>query len=276
MAQISHVAPGDYVLLYDKPAGITSHDVVARVRRTLPRRTKVGHAGTLDPFATGLLLVLVGRATRVQRFLMELPKRYEVTARFGAVSSTGDPEGEIVQTGVVPEGALELPSGGCASARRPTRRSRWGAGAPTSWPGPGWRWSWPSARSRYTASRSSGATARGAAFVIECSSGTYVRSLVAALGDAYCEQLRRTRIGSFDVGDADPERPVELNRALGFLPELALDAEQARRVGHGGRESPGHPGAGPVRSGGRRRCRAPDPRRHPGRARRNRARARVS
>ena len=74
----------DYVLLYDKPAGITSHDVVARSAAPCPRKTKVGHAGTLDPFATGLLLVLVGRATRVQRFLMALPKRYEATARFGA------------------------------------------------------------------------------------------------------------------------------------------------------------------------------------------------
>ena len=79
-------------------------DHLARRRRracaaTLPRKTKVGHAGTLDPFATGLLLVLVGRATRVQRFLMALPKRYETTARFGAVSSTGDPEGEITETG---------------------------------------------------------------------------------------------------------------------------------------------------------------------------------
>src|ERR1700729_3168033 len=101
----------DYVLLCDKPAGVTSHDVVARVRRGLARRTKVGHAGTLDPFATGLLLVLVGRATRVQRFLMELPKRYEATARFGAVSSTGDPEGEIAATGIIPHGQLELPVG---------------------------------------------------------------------------------------------------------------------------------------------------------------------
>src|ERR1700674_5231395 len=66
----------DGVILYDKPAGITSHDVVARVRRQLGRGVKVGHAGTLDPFATGLLLILVGRATRVQRFLMALPKSY--------------------------------------------------------------------------------------------------------------------------------------------------------------------------------------------------------
>jgi tRNA pseudouridine55 synthase len=99
------------VLLYPKPAGVTSHDVVAEVRRRLPRGHKVGHAGTLDPFATGLLLILVGRATRVQRFLMELPKTYEATARFGGVSSTGDPEGEITHTGTVPAGDLELPHG---------------------------------------------------------------------------------------------------------------------------------------------------------------------
>ena len=86
----------DGVILFDKPAGVTSHDVVASVRRGFGRGVKVGHAGTLDPFATGLLLVLVGRATRVQRWLMALPKVYLADARFGFVSSTGDPEGEIV------------------------------------------------------------------------------------------------------------------------------------------------------------------------------------
>ena len=106
----------DGVLLVDKPAGPTSHDLVYAARRavrerTAERRPKVGHAGTLDPFATGLLLVLVGRATRVQRFLMALPKTYEVVARFGAVSTTGDPEGAISETGVVPEGDLPLPTG---------------------------------------------------------------------------------------------------------------------------------------------------------------------
>src|SRR3954470_24043452 len=83
------------VLLVDKPAGMTSHDVVAGVRRRLGRGVKVGHAGTLHPFATGLLLVLVGRATRVQRFLMALPKRYETVARLGWTSTTGDPEGSL-------------------------------------------------------------------------------------------------------------------------------------------------------------------------------------
>src|ERR1700694_697470 len=97
------------VLLCDKPAGIPSHDMVVRVRRE--RGCKVGHAGTLDPFATGLLLILLGRATRVQRFLMALPKTYVATARFGVTSTTGDPEGDLVPTGVVPEGDLELPTG---------------------------------------------------------------------------------------------------------------------------------------------------------------------
>src|SRR3954451_21928524 len=103
------------VILYAKPAGVTSHDVVARVRRELRERTgekhKVGHAGTLDPFATGLLIVLVGRATRAQRFFMALPKTYRVVARLGAVSSTGDPEGAIEVTGVMPPNPLPLPTG---------------------------------------------------------------------------------------------------------------------------------------------------------------------
>ena len=91
---------GGAVLLYDKPAGVTSHDVVARVRRELG--CKAGHAGTLDPFATGLLLILLGRATRLQRFLVGLPKTYLATARLGWRSSTGDPDGELTETGRVP------------------------------------------------------------------------------------------------------------------------------------------------------------------------------
>src|SRR5215203_640892 len=96
------------VLLYDKPAGVTSHDVVAEVRRE--RGLKVGHAGTLDPFATGLLLIMLGRATRLQRFLVGLPKTYLATARLGWRSSTGDSDGELTATGRVPE-SLQLPTG---------------------------------------------------------------------------------------------------------------------------------------------------------------------
>src|SRR3954465_15064738 len=98
------------VLLVAKPAGVTSHDVVASVRRRYPRGTKVGHAGTLDPFATGLLLVLVGAATRAQQFLIALPKTYRAVARLGWTSTTGDRGGELVETGRVPS-SLVLPVG---------------------------------------------------------------------------------------------------------------------------------------------------------------------
>ena len=110
----------DGVLLVDKPAGVTSHDVVARIRRGLPKGTKVGHAGTLDPFATGLLLVLIGRATRAQRYLMELPKRYETVARLGWTSTTGDPDGELAP-GRMPEDPLHLPTGSPVVEVQPSR-----------------------------------------------------------------------------------------------------------------------------------------------------------
>ncbi len=228
----AHASSG--VLLYDKPAGITSAGIVYRVRRAIVAGLKVGHAGTLDPFATGLLLILLGRATRVQRFLMALPKTYEVVARFGAVSSTGDPEGEIVQTGVVPQGELELPTG--LVRQRPPAYSAVKVGG----------------RRAYALARAGveglelperevevyrfketwrGEDRRG--YVVECSSGTYIRSLIADLGDAYCESLRRTRIGQFSVQDADAERVLDLNTALAFLPQVELDSPEARRAAHG-------------------------------------------
>lgn len=224
----------DGIILYDKPAGVTSHDVVASVRRRLGRGVKVGHAGTLDPFATGLLLVLIGRGTRTQRFLMELGKRYETVARFGAVSSTGDPEGELVETGIVPEGDLVLPTGRVRQ-RPPAYSAVKVAG-----------------RRAYALARAGEAvelpqrevfvhrfeetwrTGDRRGFVIECSSGTYVRSLIADLGDAYCAALRRTAIGPFTVEEADPERVLALDQALGrFLPERRLEPEDARRAAHG-------------------------------------------
>src|SRR5918999_818113 len=180
------------VLLYPKPSGATSHDVVARVRRTLG--TKVGHAGTLDPFATGLLLVLVGRATRAQRFLMALPKTYRAVARLGWTSTTGDPEGDLTETGRVPE-RLELPTGkllqrppaysavkvGGERLYRKARRGEAVEGEPRA----------------VTVHRFDELWREGerAGLEIECSSGTYVRQLVAALDDAYCDELERTAIG---------------------------------------------------------------------------------
>ncbi len=211
---------GDGLLLCDKPAGITSHDVVAQTRRRLGRGIKVGHAGTLDPFATGLLVVLVGRATRIQRFVMVLPKRYEVTARFGATSTTGDPEGEISVTGRVPEGDLVLPTG--AIRQRPPaysavkikgRRAYKLARAGETFELP----ERDVTVHRFDETRRAGAERD---FVIECSSGTYVRSLIADLGDAYCTALRRTRIGEFDVADADPERLLPLEQVLSQIPGI--------------------------------------------------------
>ena len=223
----------DYVLVYDKPSGVTSHDVVAKVRRTLARGTKVGHAGTLDPFATGLLLVLVGRATRVQRFLMALPKTYVATARFGAVSSTGDPEGEIVATGIVPEADLALPTGRVRQTPPAYSAIKVGGRRAYALARAGVEVELPEREVDVFRFDERWREADRRGFVIECSSGTYVRSLIADLGDAYCEALRRTRIGSFDVADADPERPVALQAALSFLPAVHLDHDQARRAGHG-------------------------------------------
>jgi tRNA pseudouridine55 synthase len=91
----------DGILLIDKPVGFTSHDLVARVRGLLrPAVKKVGHAGTLDPFATGLLVVLVGRATKLARFFVDLPKEYECTIQFGFRSDTGDGTASLSDTGV--------------------------------------------------------------------------------------------------------------------------------------------------------------------------------
>ena len=224
--------PTDGILLVDKPPGITSHDVVARVRRTLARGTKVGHAGTLDPFSTGLLLVLVGRATRVQRFVMALPKRYEVLARLGFTSSTGDTEGEITPGRTPPE-PLVLPTG--RIRQRPPAYSAVKVGGERAYrlARRGEAVEVPEREVEVTRFEELWREGDHAAFAIECGSGTYVRSLVADLGDAYCLELRRTRIGHLSVDDADPERLVGLDDALAFLPAVELGADDARRAGHG-------------------------------------------
>jgi tRNA pseudouridine55 synthase len=225
-------AEPDGVVLVDKPAGITSHDVVARTRRRLGRGVKVGHAGTLDPFATGLLLVLVGRATRVQRFLMALPKRYETVARLGWTSTTGDPEGELAEGRMPPE-PLVLPTG--VLRQRPPAYSAIKIGGERAYAKArrGEAVEIPEREVRVTRFEQLWREGDRAGLLIECSSGTYVRSLVADLGDAFCAELRRTAIGAFDVADADEERIVPLADALSFLPEVRLEAEPARRAGHG-------------------------------------------
>jgi tRNA pseudouridine55 synthase len=237
----------DGVLLIDKPAGITSHDVVAAVKRALGG-AKVGHAGTLDPFATGLLIVLVGRATKAQRRLMELPKRYETEARLGAVSSTGDTEGEITETGRLPADPPRLPTGELrqrpplysavkVKGERAYRRARRGE-----------RFEMPERIVTVYRFRQLWRAGERAAYEIECAAGTYVRSLIADLHDAYCLQLRRTAIGPFDVRAAVAPPPrgkpwidpplIALEQALAVLAPAqtprAPDAD-APRAADGGR-----------------------------------------
>lgn len=201
------------MLLVDKPSGPTSHDIVDRVRRRFGVR-RVGHAGTLDPFATGLLIVLIGRpATREQQRFMGLRKTYRVRARLGAVSSTGDRDGEITVTGRVPE-RLQLPTG--RVRQRPPAYSAVKVGGERAYRRARRGESFELPERTVTIYRFEELSREDdvVELEIECSSGTYVRSLVADLGDAYCEELRRTAIGPFRVEEADEERPLPLAEAL--------------------------------------------------------------
>jgi tRNA pseudouridine55 synthase len=204
------------VLLYDKPAGVTSHDVVAAVRRE--RGGKVGHAGTLDPFATGLLLILLGPATRLQRFLVGLPKTYLASARLGWRSSTGDPDGELTETGRLPQ-RLELPTGTVRQRVPMTSAVRVGGERLYKKAHRGEVVETPERDVEVHRAELLSSDATRAHYEIECSAGTYVRTLVETLDDAYCEALRRTAIGPFRVEDAGEELPVE--RVAELVPPVA-------------------------------------------------------
>lgn len=216
-------------LLVDKPPGVTSHDVVARVRHE--RGGKVGHAGTLDPFATGLLVLLLGRATRLQRYLLQLPKTYVATARLGWRSTTGDPDGELEETGRIPE-RLELPTGEVeqrlpmtsavkVEGERLYKKAHRGEAVET-----------PTRRVTVHRAELLERDPEHATFEIECSSGTYVRTLIETLEDAYCESLRRTAIGHLRVPEDGP-REVSVEELMSFLPGLDLTDDEAERVAHG-------------------------------------------
>ena len=201
----------DGVLCVDKPAGVTSATVVGRVKRLLGGRAKVGHAGTLDSFATGVLLILVGRATKRCEELMGSPKQYEATIRLGATTDTLDPMSPIIEKpdAVLPTDEavraalatqvgtiLQVPpvfSALKVGGRRASDRTR--DGETLDLPPRPVRidaidlldYAWPLARVR-----------------IDCGRGTYVRSIARDLGDAlgvggYLTELRRTRVGPFDV-----------------------------------------------------------------------------
>jgi tRNA pseudouridine55 synthase len=253
---VSRAAARDGILLLAKPAGITSHDLVEQVRRSrLGRGRRVGHAGTLDPFATGLMLVLVGSATRVQRFLVALPKTYRATARFGATSDTGDPTGTLTRTGqrasepdlkdALPAltGAIEqsvpLTSAVKVGGERLYKKAHRGEQVETPT---------RTVSIHRLELEAFDSEAQRAQLEVECSSGTYVRQLVADLGrmsgaGAYCETLERLAVGPFRLDAADESKLVPLADALSFMPERALDEAEARLVRHGGAIENGAPPA---------------------------------
>ncbi len=216
-------------ILCDKPAGITSHDVVARVRRELGLR--VGHAGTLDPFATGLLVVLVGRATRLQRYVLGRSKTYVATARLGWRSSTGDSDGELTETGNRPE-RLVLPTGLISQRVPMTSAVRVDGERLFKKAQRGEQIETPIRDVFVERADLLERTESTATFEIVCSSGTYVRTLIEELGDAYCEFLRRTAVGDLKLSDASERvRPVE--GLVDFLPAIELDPEAAQLVRNG-------------------------------------------
>jgi tRNA pseudouridine55 synthase len=237
----------DGLLLVDKPSGITSHDAVDRVRMALGTR-KVGHAGTLDPMATGLLVMGVGRATRLLRFLGDLDKEYEGTARLGEESDTLDSEGTVIRTAPVDVDESELREAMAAltgdleqrppaysavkvRGRRLHRAARAGETLEA-----------PPRTVRVEAFDLIGFDGREVSFRVVCSSGTYVRVLAADLGTrlgcgAHLVRLVRTRIGPFRLREArSPDVPEELlpvETAVAHLPRLDVDAEEAEAARHG-------------------------------------------
>jgi tRNA pseudouridine55 synthase len=225
-------SPPDGLVLVDKPAGRTSFSVTNEVRRGLGIK-KAGHAGTLDPFATGLLCILVGRARRAQRFLTLLEKEYVTVARLGALSTTGDPEGEITETGRIPPPGVALPTGRLTQVPPAYSAVRVAGRKAYELARAGVEFEVPSREVVVHAFEERWREGERAEYLIRCSSGTYVRSLITELGDAYCVELRRTRVGPWSVEEADPQRVLPLADALAFLPRVEVGDDAGRRVGWG-------------------------------------------
>jgi tRNA pseudouridine55 synthase len=217
------------VALVDKPAGPSSFGVVSQIRRMTGART--GHAGTLDPFATGLLLVLSGRATKIAPCLVGLDKRYLTDVDLTSLTSTGDPEGDVVETHGPPSeaqleqqlaglrGEVELPIPAASAVKiggeRAYRLARRGVEVEM-----------PMRRSTVHALDVIAYTGDAVTLDLRVSSGTYVRAIATALG-GHCVSLRRTEVGPFSVADA--VAPDD------FEPRLLLaEADVLERVGAAG------------------------------------------
>ncbi len=235
------------LLLVDKPAGATSHDAVDAVRRALGTR-KVGHAGTLDPMATGLLVIGVGRATRLLRFLGDLPKTYEGTARLGIETDTLDAQGRPLRTSEVRVTRSDVRRAMNAlvgeSLQRPPAYSAVKVGGRKLYEAAraGERLEAAPRPIRVEAFDLLGFDPPEVRFRVVCSGGTYVRALVADVGlalgcGAHLVRLVRTAIGPFRLQEAaPPDAPgplLPVERAVAHLPRVDLGPEEARVARHG-------------------------------------------
>lgn len=240
------------ILLIDKPGGITSHDVIHRMRRVFDTR-RIGHAGTLDPLATGLLVIAVGPATRFLQYLPMEPKVYEAELTFGARTTTQDSEGDTLESRPVPDdldSALReaLPSFTGLQKQTPPMYSAVKVGG----------------RPLYKLARKGEEVERTertihvesidvldvepprARLRIVCSGGTYVRTLADSLGQAlgsaaHLSALRRTACGKFALAEAvepdsaSPERLIPLGDALAPMPAMDLTPDEELALRHGKR-----------------------------------------
>jgi tRNA pseudouridine55 synthase len=245
----------DGVLIIDKPQGLTSHDVVAVARRSLHER-RIGHTGTLDPLATGVLPLACGRATRLVRFFMASDKDYEATVRFGVSTDSYDITGaETARSGLVPTGAsveaaleglrgeyMQVPPAFSAqkvAGERAYAKARRDEDVILS-----------PVQVRVTRADVLELTGSACRIAVTCSAGFYVRSLAHSLGEivgtgACLEALRRTRSGEFGIDQAVDleslrrastavtERWISLERLLPALPAVRLGSEGRKRVVHG-------------------------------------------
>jgi tRNA pseudouridine55 synthase len=207
------------IVLVDKPSGPSSFALVAELRRRTGART--GHAGTLDPFATGLLLLLSGRATKLASCFVGLDKRYLTDVDLTARTSTGDPEGEVVEQSPPPardelehrlaalRGDVELPIPATSAVKiggeRAYKLARRGVAVDM-----------PMRRSRVDALDVIAYTGETVRLDLRVSSGTYVRAIADVLG-GHCRTLRRTEIGPFSIDEADPDRFIAPDEALARL-----------------------------------------------------------
>ncbi|MDH4177102.1 MAG: tRNA pseudouridine(55) synthase TruB [Thermoleophilia bacterium] len=222
------------IILVDKPTGPSSFAIVAQIRSRTGART--GHAGTLDPFASGLLILLSGRATRIQERFMRLDKRYETTIDLSCRTTTGDPEGDSLDEHDPPDadelqdalarlrGTVELPVPAASAVKvdgeRAYRLHRRGVAVEM-----------PVRAMRVHELVLRAHDGHTATLELLVGSGTYVRALADALG-GHCTSLRRTEIGPFRVEEADPERVIPLEHALarlGTVPVRGLSPRQPGR-----------------------------------------------